>query len=734
MTQIVGNVLDVGLEGTNGTMTVWAGFRPEVNALIAPTRKTYDIEGGVIPDGVNAVPGPAVIVLDLGVNAYTQARVTIPDQEQVTIQDLFMEAAIWGAWRPYFMREVIDTYTRATEAMESAEEDAAAAAAAEARVGIEHEHVHQDVQHVDQVAAQVSAALDRANVFAQDQVPPYLQQEALNDTYGTKADVGQAREQWVQPWAHTMQPPTPKWSVSLNPTTGVVSTAATGPAQTVHPDLKVQVVVPPSGKLRYTAQAAVRAPVGGSLSWCLRMDMGAGMVTHPQTFTTIDAIPTGVPDGPPRLTTATGELSTDPSGAPLKHGAVVTIALGHNFELGTGGSGTGKTIFGGRAGTGSIIIEPVRAKTVMEQTYTATIVQPSATTFNPLWLCADRETILGVVPDSANWRRIAWSNDDCATWEANDTWLPPPGVQQARETGDGEIILATGAHPGYRCALWRSVGWSTNRKTATFVKLWEDSGAADGRNSSWEGWSLSQWGRYIVAAPYGAQGDATMPSMGRYVWFSEDHGKSGRIIFDLADFRPDPFYEAAGDTANWYRPHLHGVAYDPWWDAIWVCGGDYAANGTWVSFDHGETWQEIDVQQCTTILPMADAILMVTDSSPSQTYRIPRTARTALRAEPTMFMGATLTDYGTMMFRNADDSAAPVLAATTTAGIPGPGRILATIDGVAWRHLWVDNQSYAQRGVRSVMGPTRTGKIHARLMRAGVGFNEMFMVVLTPNA
>ena len=59
----------------------------------------------------------------------------------------------------------------------------ATAAAAEARIDVEHEHVHQDAAHVDQVAAQVAAALDQANVFAQDQVPPYLQKESLDTDY-----------------------------------------------------------------------------------------------------------------------------------------------------------------------------------------------------------------------------------------------------------------------------------------------------------------------------------------------------------------------------------------------------------------------------------------------------------------------------------------------------------------------------------------------------------------------
>lgn len=190
MTLIVGNVADVGLDGLDGTLKVWAGFRPEATALIAPRPSTYDVVDGVIPPGVEVIPGPAVLDLDFGVSARTQARVMIPDQATVTIQDLFLHASIWEPWRPYFMEDVADTYRRAIEALARAEAalgdadtSVAAVVAAEARVGIEHEHIHQDAAHVDAVAALVGELLEQANVFSQDQVPPYLQKSSLDREY-----------------------------------------------------------------------------------------------------------------------------------------------------------------------------------------------------------------------------------------------------------------------------------------------------------------------------------------------------------------------------------------------------------------------------------------------------------------------------------------------------------------------------------------------------------------------
>lgn len=89
MTQIVGNVVDVGLAGVDGTLRVWAWFRPEEVGLIAPYRREWEITGGEIEAGVDVIPGPAAVEIDCGPNAYTTVDVTVPDADVVTIQDLF---------------------------------------------------------------------------------------------------------------------------------------------------------------------------------------------------------------------------------------------------------------------------------------------------------------------------------------------------------------------------------------------------------------------------------------------------------------------------------------------------------------------------------------------------------------------------------------------------------------------------------------------------------------------
>lgn len=107
--------------------------------------------------------------------------------------------ALWYTRRAEQAAENADVSASAAEEARTGAEDARTGAetakglseAAETRIDIEHEHVHQDVQHVDAIVPQVQALLGQANVFSQDQVPPYLQRASLDASYAraTWADV-----------------------------------------------------------------------------------------------------------------------------------------------------------------------------------------------------------------------------------------------------------------------------------------------------------------------------------------------------------------------------------------------------------------------------------------------------------------------------------------------------------------------------------------------------------------
>ena len=128
MTLIVGNVVDVGLRGLDGALRVWAWFRPEEVGLIAPYRREWEIRQGEIEPGVDVVPGPAVVEVDCGPDAYTSVEVTVPDAESVSLKDLFEQVY---AYTPPVVSEAYAERLRAEVAAVAAEESAGVALGAE---------------------------------------------------------------------------------------------------------------------------------------------------------------------------------------------------------------------------------------------------------------------------------------------------------------------------------------------------------------------------------------------------------------------------------------------------------------------------------------------------------------------------------------------------------------------------------------------------------------------------
>lgn len=146
MTLIVGNVVDVGLGGLDGALRVWAWFRPEDVGLVAPYRREWPIVEGQIAEGVDVMPGPTVIEVDCGMNAFTTFEVIVPDQAQVTIQDLYLQAYPWEPWIvEQIAQYVIDAQAALAEVLAAADDVEAAIAGA-----------------ADQVLANVAADVARA--------------------------------------------------------------------------------------------------------------------------------------------------------------------------------------------------------------------------------------------------------------------------------------------------------------------------------------------------------------------------------------------------------------------------------------------------------------------------------------------------------------------------------------------------------------------------------------------
>lgn len=95
MTRIVGNVKDVGMNGVEGLLYAYSGFRPEGQGVIAPRRSYWVVSDGELPDDVNVYPGPAVLLIEAGMDARREFKVTIPDQDTVTLGELVVGGFDW---------------------------------------------------------------------------------------------------------------------------------------------------------------------------------------------------------------------------------------------------------------------------------------------------------------------------------------------------------------------------------------------------------------------------------------------------------------------------------------------------------------------------------------------------------------------------------------------------------------------------------------------------------------
>jgi hypothetical protein len=367
------------------------------------------------------------------------------------------------------------------------------------------------------------------------------------------------------------------------------------------------------------------------------------------------------------------------------------------------------------------------------QDFTATVSR--TTGYVPLWLQNDRVTLIG---KNFAGSRMAWSTDDGATWTEHATnWLSSagglPGGGQGpmaiHELDNGEIIVFLDGSGVQLPAAWLSTGWAASHATATFSKVFSMSGGNVTDGCLWYPFNVDSYGPIVLACEYGPK---TSPQhMARYLRLSEDYGKTWRIIFDWEQY-------TTGVSA-----HLHAPCYDPWWDAIWVCGGDGAGNfGTYVSFDRGTSWKRVPIEvQMNSIYALPNCILFGTDigTTAQGWYRIDRIHPDCLEGEMafTTDTGASQTQYSERMWRSRSVPGAPLLIPF----LPGyqlansGSRLYATHDGVSFRKIWEDTgQSYTNTGLRNIVGPTTTGKYHGNIERVASSAADRYQLVLAPNA
>lgn len=474
-------------------------------------------------------------------------------------------------------------------------------------------------------------------------------------------------------------------------------------------NLKATFICPPSGQVRFKLTACAVIASGAATRWLLRHN-GKNV---PGTETNLAFNTTTVESGATNFT-ARGAMKVDGDGAPLVPGRQYTVTWGHRSSV----SGKwGKTQYGGSCGAATLMIEPVVHRAT-ECDYPWAATQPG---FVPLWLCKDGQTLLGM-PGIGS--RLAYSVDDGVTWTNHPASLPV-SVQQVRDMDNGEIVVFTEAiSVTDPAAIWISSGWQGDKQKATFTKV--RTATPGPEKKSWREFSVDTYGSIILAAEYGPKVSPT--NMAGALHISEDYGLTWKVIFNLAD----------PDKSTGVGAHLHGVCYDPWWDAIWVTNGDGPTNrGVWVSFDHGGTWRKTSLDhQVTSIIALPGCVLMFTDQGgPNGIYRFPRTHPDSLVPELAFVQDAqqTLTVYGTQVYQRRGLIGAPVLFASQT-DLLGPARLFATYDGYTFKEMWTDSQAYTSRGLMTAMGPSQSGKYFGRLNRVSYFAGDAHMLTINPPA
>src|SRR5699024_5698044 len=112
-----------------------------------------------------------------------------------------------------------------------------------------------------------------------------------------------------------------------------------------------------------------------------------------------------------------------------------------------------------------------------------------------------------------------------------------------------------------------------------------------------------------LIAEYGDKNGNDNP---RRVYMSDDYGESWEIIFEP-------------EVRENY--HTHDVGFDPYGDIIWVVNGDTIDNSNvHYSTDFGKTWNKVYADgecpnQFTSILPMPNCVLFLTDNRHDGVYR-----------------------------------------------------------------------------------------------------------------
>jgi hypothetical protein len=273
--------------------------------------------------------------------------------------------------------------------------------------------------------------------------------------------------------------------------------------------------------------------------------------------------------------------------------------------------------------------------------------------------------------------------------------------------------------------------------------------------SSWySSWGYSQSGDIVVINDYGLQGTA-----GR-VWVSENCGETFRCIYKMFDDSaigetdstflinpPIKWETAVPNDATRNGNHVHGSAYDPYWDRIWVVQGDVSRddiyeNGPYSSIWYSDDWRspkptwtpyklkDSDLKgirgnkQFVGIHVLPECILFGSDNGEEMgTFRVNRTDKNKFMLDKGEIIADRNSGSGIVYiqgdyFKPNDDHPLYCLYFSHN-GVSGfPTFISATWNGMTFRRIWTESKELtATWGVKICL----LDKSRLAILCAGVG-------------
>ena len=283
------------------------------------------------------------------------------------------------------------------------------------------------------------------------------------------------------------------------------------------------------------------------------------------------------------------------------------------------------------------------------------------------------------------------SLDDGATVDAVHTF--DQSVRLVRQLANGELLVAVdeGTAAAFAGELWVSSGYDRADPTAA---TWSKTLTASS-DGVWFGmWGVNVHGSDVYAAEYGSKAEG---ANARYVRHSTDNGLTWRVIYDNPGV----------------GKHIHGVAYDPWDDLLWLTVGDSPHSAILYSTDwRGPTpsWSvATTVAQPMGVIPLEKAVLFPSDDPANGVWRWRRgTPKSSVSMAFRISEDTVLTYIGGQPFRRSPqhETLLPFFLAPTHSG---RGQLLATVDGLSLFRVWRDTETYTAKGMLTAVGPTALG-------------------------